>query len=114
MYVHTKSLIDRDSNQINFLIGSVLLVFLIDFGWAPRYRDDRTKQHVPSREDDNLCGTPRQAGIVSAHLGIEQIAEMPRHHQDTRRCMLTAPACPDKGSKREAHTKGLVNDVRSC
>lgn len=49
----------------------ILQVFLIDYGLAKKYRDNRTRQHIPYREDKNLTGTARYAS-VNAHLGIEQ------------------------------------------
>jgi len=49
----------------------MLQVFLIDYGLAKKYRDNRTRQHIPYREDKNLTGTARYAS-VNAHLGIEQ------------------------------------------
>jgi len=49
----------------------LLQVFLIDYGLAKKYRDNRTRQHIPYREDKNLTGTARYAS-VNAHLGIEQ------------------------------------------
>lgn len=48
-----------------------LQVFIIDYGLAKKYRDNRTRQHILYREDKNLTGTARYASI-NAHLGIEQ------------------------------------------
>ena len=50
---------------------NIFQVFLIDFGLAKKYRDSRSRQHIPYREDKNLTGTARYASI-NAHLGIEQ------------------------------------------
>ena len=73
-YVHSKSFIHRDTKPDNFLIGlgrKANIVHIIDFGLAKRYRDPRTNQHIPYRENKNLTGTARYASI-STHLGIEQ------------------------------------------
>ena len=58
----------------NFLMGigrHCNKLFLIDFGLAKKYREMRSRTHIPYREDKNLTGTARYASI-NAHLGIEQ------------------------------------------
>ena len=73
-YVHNKNFIHRDIKPDNFLMGigrHCNKLFIIDFGLAKKYRDSRTRTHIPYREDKNLTGTARYASI-NAHLGIEQ------------------------------------------
>ncbi|XP_025220381.1 casein kinase I isoform X2 [Theropithecus gelada] len=73
-YVHTKNFLHQDIKPDNFLMGTgrhCNKLFLIDFGLAKKYRDNRTRQHIPYREDKHLIGTVRYASI-NAHLGIEQ------------------------------------------
>jgi serine/threonine protein kinase len=73
-YVHSRKFVHRDVKPDNFLMGvgrNRNRVYLIDFGLAKKYRDSRTGQHIPYRENKQLTGTARYASI-NTHLGIEQ------------------------------------------
>ncbi|XP_050346189.1 casein kinase I isoform X1 [Nymphalis io] len=72
--IHYRSFIHRDIKPDNFLMGlgkKGNIVYIIDFGLAKKYKDSRTNQHIPYRENKNLTGTARYASI-NTHLGIEQ------------------------------------------
>lgn len=73
-YVHSRGFLHRDIKPENFLMGVQKKagdVYIIDFGLAKRYRNPRTSQHIPFRNDRKLTGTARYVSI-NTHRGIEQ------------------------------------------
>lgn len=73
-FMHNNSFIHRDMKPDNFLIGigkNQHLVYMIDFGLAKKFRDHKTGEHIPYRDNKSLTGTARYAS-VNTHLGIEQ------------------------------------------
>ncbi len=73
-YCHTHHFLHRDMKPDNFLSGAgkkASMVYLIDFGLAKRFRDPKTGEHIPYRDNKSLTGTARYAS-VNTHLGIEQ------------------------------------------
>lgn len=46
------------------------IVHVIDFGLSKKFKDGKSQQHIPYRENRNLTGTARYASL-NAHLGIE-------------------------------------------
>lgn len=73
-HLHSRSFVHRDMKPDNFLIGlgpRANIVNMIDFGLAKKYRDPKTKVHIPIREGKSFTGTARYASI-NTHLGTEQ------------------------------------------
>ena len=73
-YMHNKNYVHRDIKPENFLLGlgrHCNKLHLIDFGLSKRYRDSRTRVHIPEVRGKSLTGTARYASI-NAHLGTEQ------------------------------------------
>lgn len=72
------------------------LVYIIDFGLAKKYRDARTHQHIPYRENKNLTGTARYASI-NTHLGIGK-ARVEGMHNTNKSLVLQIGLDPHKTS----------------
>jgi len=72
-HLHSKGFLHRDIKPDNFTIGRTDpdIIFMIDYGLAKRYRDSKTKQHIPYRDNKSLTGTARYTS-VNTHLGVEQ------------------------------------------
>mmetsp|Transcript_35298 Transcript_35298/g.49001 ORF Transcript_35298/g.49001 Transcript_35298/m.49001 type:complete len:321 (+) Transcript_35298:253-1215(+) len=73
-FVHSRSFIHRDIKPDNFVMGmgkKANVVNIIDFGLAKKYRDPKTREHMPYRESRALTGTVRYAGL-NTHNGVEQ------------------------------------------
>lgn len=73
-YIHNKGFIHRDIKPENLIMGlgkKSNLVHFIDFGLSKRYKDPKTNQHIPYKENKQLTGTARYVS-VNTHKGIEQ------------------------------------------
>jgi serine/threonine protein kinase len=73
-YLHTKGVLHRDIKPENILLGlgkKSSFVHFIDFGLSKRYKDPKSNQHIPYRENKQLTGTARYVSI-NTHKGIEQ------------------------------------------
>lgn len=73
-YMHTNNFLHRDMKPDNFLMGNGNkrgVCYMIDFGLSKRYKDAKTGEHIPYRDNKSLTGTARYAS-VNTHIGIEQ------------------------------------------
>ena len=76
-YIHKRHFLHRDIKPENLLIGSeenTNTIYLINFGLAKRFKDNKTNQHIPYKEykePGHFLGTIMY-GSINAHLGLEQ------------------------------------------
>ena len=71
---HNYFYLHRDIKPENFLIGcgdQSNIIYLIDYGLCKKYRDPKTNNHIPYKENRNLTGTARYVSI-NTHLGVDQ------------------------------------------
>jgi serine/threonine protein kinase len=72
-FMQNQNFLHRDMKPDNFLVGvnqKKSTVYMIDFGLSKRYRDPKTNEHIPYRDNKSLTGTARYAS-VNTHIGIE-------------------------------------------
>jgi casein kinase 1 len=72
-FIHGRHFLHRDIKPDNFCIGlrkKKSTVYAVDFGLSKKYRDPKSHQHIPYRENKSLTGTARFASINS-HMGLE-------------------------------------------
>ena len=73
-YIHKRHYLHRDIKPDNYCIGNeenTNTIYLIDYGLAKRFKDNKTNQHIPYREKKEFVGNLTFASI-NAHLGLEQ------------------------------------------
>ena len=74
--IHKRHIIHRDIKPENFVISlnknlKNNSIYLIDFGLSKRFRNPKTGEHIPYKDNKLLTGTARFSSIYT-HLGIEQ------------------------------------------
>ena len=71
---HAKGLLHRDIKPENFALGKgekSMVAYIIDYGLAKRYREPKSKAHIPFKQNKKLTGTARYSSI-NTHMGYEQ------------------------------------------
>jgi len=70
--IHSRGYLYRDIKPENFVMGlnkKNNTIFIVDFGLSKRYKDKKTNEHIPYRENKGLVGTARYVSL-NTHLGI--------------------------------------------
>ena len=72
-YIHTKDVIHRDIKPMNLTVGkeNANVIYLIDFGFAHKYRSSRTGKHIKYKNIKKVLGSMRYLSI-NANKGYEQ------------------------------------------
>ena len=72
-YIHSKDIIHRDIKPLNTTIGKEdpNLIYLIDFGFAHKFRSTRTGKHIRYKNIKKVLGSLRYLSI-NANKGFEQ------------------------------------------
>ncbi|TCD71112.1 hypothetical protein EIP91_000206 [Steccherinum ochraceum] len=73
-YIHSRDLIHRDIKPANFVMGvgkNADFVNIIDFGLAKKFRDPRTGQHIPYKQDDHHGVGTCLFAAINTHQGID-------------------------------------------
>ena len=72
-FIHSKYVIHRDIKPENLLVDleTKSIIYLIDFGFAKKYRSSRTKKHILFTVPKKLTGTVRYSSVNTLR-GVQQ------------------------------------------